>query len=356
MHNYGRLMTVVTCVLAFAAAAAAQLGDAAPVAYVTVVTGDGATRGPSGPAFPDGMATFGDRNNGLRPGESVVTGENGAAVVWLPDYRIVIHLGSSTELAFAEVSGLNNDVPVSLTVVAGRMHVVRKPSDNAWLLIGAGTGEVIGYTLSKGASLVAEVDASGVTFTATRGRATFFRGAIPGGPLIGDDGQPIDKLGAALSEGQRASTRAPAAVQGDEDAPRLAWKRMNDDLYQFGVNQSSQWVEQAEKGDFTPVRSESTASARTFGAEVGVPRQTFDQPRTTVTSPAARTPVTAVRAARVNTAQALIGSQIPSSVVIGQRIRRSRIIGNPGTTGSGQIRFNPNAEQLLLLAGRSGRR
>lgn len=356
MQGYGRLLMVVVAVLAGQSAVMAQAGDAGPVAYVTVVRGEGATRGVSGPQFPNTIGDFNDKNSGLRPGESVVTREQGTAVVLLPDYGVVAHLEGSTELKLAEVAARNNDVPVALRILRGRAHIVQKPSDKAWLLVGGGTGDTIGYTLSMGASVLVQVQASGVTFVATGGRATFFNKRIPDGPLIGADGQPIDRTGVDLPESGRITTQKPAAAERDQEMPRLAWKRMNDELYAFGVDHSSQWVEEAEKGDFTPVRSETAASPRAFEAEVGIPRQTFDQPRQAVTTPPGRAALATGVAGQVSPAQQLIGSQIPASVVIGQRIRRSRIIGNPGTTGTGQIRFNPNAVQLIQLAGRPGRR
>jgi len=252
-------------------------------------------------------------------------------------------------------AGLAEDVPAAVKVIKGRVHVVRKSTDNAWFLITGGSGVGNGYTLSKGASLIVEVDAGGVSVTATKGGVTFFRGDLPAGPLIGPGGQPANKNGISVAEGQRVSIQAPQVVD-DRATPQTAWQRVYDDMFAFGVNHSGQWIVQAEKGDFTPVRPEPSAAGLEIRVGVGETRQTFDQPRTTVTAPISGSPVTARATGQVSTARAFFGSGIPSSVLIGQRIRRSRIIGNPGTTGSGQIRFNPNAEQLLLLAGGSGRR
>lgn len=361
MCKYVCLITSLTAVVALSNASLAQIDQSPPVAYVTVLTGSGATRGVSGPSFPTAIRLFNDRNHGLRPGDTVATLDDGTAVVLLPDYKIVVHQDPTTQLQLGDVSTRDNVIPVSLTVIEGSVHVVRKPaaqfqSDKAWLVIAGGTGPAIGYTLSKEASLVIQAGANGVTFTVTGGQATFFSGRIPGGPLIGPDDQPVDKTGVVLTQGQRISTQRPAAAETDQETPRLAWKRMTEDLDQFSLAHSNSWVERAEKGDFTPVRGEAATGAGDFGVEIGKPRQTFDQPRTTVTSPAPRSVVTAVQAPQVTTALSLIGTGNAASVIIAQKLRRSRIIGNPGTAGSGQIRFNPSAERLFELAGRSGRR
>ncbi len=349
------LVLVILVNVLSVAAVLAQSDGGSPVAYVTAVSGEGATRGSNGAAFTNEQEYFSDRNSGLSVGESVVTGEDGAAVLFFPEYQIVAHLSGGTELQVSSASGLRDDVRVALNVVRGRAQIVRSSTDKRWLLIQGGTAAQLGYTLSQGGSLVVEASSAEVSFAVVAGRAFFFSAGIPGGALIGADRMPIDATGKELSVGQRVSTLAPAGVGEEAEMAHTAFAEMNHDLFAFAVQQSGQWVESAEKGDFTPVRPEAAGAAQAFNVQVGIERQSFDQPRQAVTTPVTRATVSTLQA-QVNVAQRLLGSGIPSSVVIGQRIRRSRIIGNPGTAGTGQLRFNPFAEQLIRLAGRPGRR
>ena len=351
MHRYGCLLIGALLLLGWADRAAGQRRGPRFIGYLTVVTGEGATRGESGPAFPPSSDRFTERGNGVRLGETVATLPGASAVVWLPGYRIAVHMESDTVVSMGDIPGLADHVPVAVQLRRGRAHVVRSPSDKTWLMITAGTGEVLGYTLSKGASLVAEAVAAEAAFTVTRGEGAFYRGQVPGEPLIGADGQPVDQTGISLSEGQRVSTQLPTVTES-RPAADATWDQTENDLYAFAIDHSGQWVQRAEQGDFTPVRAESAATPRTFGAEVGIPRQSFDQPRTAVTSPITRTTISTTVTAQRSAVENLLASQIPSSVVIGQRIRRSRIIG----LGNQRIGFNPFAEQLLLLSGRPGLR
>ena len=355
MGKYGRWVLSAMAAGVLCSWANAQPREGDTVGFVTVLVGGGATLGAGGPAYSDDAGKFRESTHGVRVGERVVTGPIGSAVVYLSAYGIVIHIGPDTEVSFAAMTGLSNEVPVVVRVFRGRAQAVRKAADKAWFLFAGGSGTSGGYTLSKGASQIVEVDAESMSVTSTGGEVLFFEGSPPGGALIGDDGEPIDRTGVLVGQGQRVSQRVPE-VKPEPATADAAWGRVLGDMYAFAVHQSGQWVEQAEQGDFTPVRSQPSGAARDLGVQVGETRQSFDQPRTTVTTPISNVTVSAVTTGQVNTARALLGSQIPSSVLIGQRIRRSRIIGNPGTTGSGQIRFNPSAEQLLLLSGGSGRR
>jgi len=335
----------------------AQTDDGSPVAYVTAVGGEGATRGSNGAAFPNKQEYFNDSNSGLSVGERVITGERGTAVLFFPEYQIVAHLSGGTELQVLGAPGLRNDIRVSLNVVRGRSRILRSSTDKRWLLIRGGTAAQVGYTLSQGGTLAVEVGAADVSFAVTAGRAIFFNAKVPGGALIGADRAPVDAAGTELLAGQRISSLAPLGpvdIRQEDEMSRLAFANMNRDLFSFAVEQSGQWVESAEKGDFTPVRPEAAGAAQAFNVQVGLERQSFDQPRQAVTTPITRATVSTLQV-QANVAQRLLGSGIPSSVVVGQRIRRSRIIGNPGTAGTGQLRFNPFAEQLIRLAGRPRR-
>ncbi len=351
MHRFGCWLICAALLFACVEPSAAQRRGEAPVGYVTVVTGDGATRGESGPAFPQAAGEFNQRASGVSAGESISTLPGASAVIWLPAYRIAVHMNSDSLVSLPEIPGLADHVAVSVAVQRGRVHVVRSPSDNAWLLVSAGTEEAFGYTLSKGASLVVEAVEFEAAFTVSRGdEALFFEGPVPSEGLIGGEGEPLDDSGTSLSEGQRVSTQVPTVTESRASAS-AAWDQTEGDLYVFALDQGGQWVARAEEGDFTPVRAEAAATPRTFGAEVGIPRQAFDQPRTVVTSPVTRTTVSTTVTAQRSAVENLLASQIPGSVVVGQRIRRSRIIGTDRRIG-----FNPFAEQLLLLSGRPGLR
>jgi len=234
------------------------------------------------------------------------------------------------------------------------MTLMRPATDKQTIVVVGGTGAESGYTVSSGASVDVVWTDGGAEFTLIRGRATLVAGPVPDSITPNEAGEPAGVPGRSLVVGRTIRTSEPGVAK--EVSLEKVERAMNEHLFAFGVNQSAQWVSRAEQGDFTPVRAETTSTASAFGAQIGATRQTFDQPRTTITVPVGQGNLTRVQTAQVSQAQNLIGSQIPSSVVVGQRIRRSRIIGNPGTTGRGQIRFNPNAEPLLLLSGRPGSR
>ena len=329
-----------------------------PHAVVTALTGGGAFRGVGGPAFPDTDWDYYAFDYVLQPGETIVTADDGAAVLMLPGYETVIHLGdgqSRSELALAEASGLDSGVPLGLTLTAGHALIVRKPSDQRWLLFAGRSAAAEAYVLSRGASFVARADADEVTFSVSHGEVVYFSGP-PAQRLIDEAGELIDRTGVVIPAGQRVSAGAPAQAVPDAESVPQAINRLNDGLYAFGLQKGRQWVEQAEQGDLIPAKGAVRGAARVFAAEVGVPRATFDQPRSVavVTTPRVVTAPTrtALVAAPVvqNVGISLIQSRIPTSVIVGQRLLRTRIIGNPGTSGG--VRANPQAQQLIRLPGR----
>ena len=320
------------------------------MAYVTVVSGSGATRGSGGPAFPMGPRGFSDGASGLAAGESVATLDGGTAVVSLPDYGVVVHLEESSEFSLNELPVLDNCIPVSLTLTNGSAYVTRRRADERWLLVAA-RGGAGGYTMSKGASLTVSADAAGVTFVAVRGDALLFSGDVPQGMLVDESGELKDSAGVLLPEGHHVDTRrqlepspeVPAAL-----SESTAAGHMGDALYALALRASSNWVERAEKGDFTPVRGAARGAPGMFPPEGLAPGFTFDQPRSAVVSPAPRTGTQPLRGQAASPVRALLETRIPTSVVVGQRLARTRIIGSPGTS-AGPIRVNPNVEPLIRL-------
>jgi hypothetical protein len=229
---------------------------------------------------------------------------------------------------------------------------MRKTSQDEWLLISCTSWPA--YTLSKGASIVVSADGAEARFNVTRGSALYFAQAVPEGMLLDAEGQPIDRTGVAIPEGQQVSTRQPQPT-ADAGSSSAASKSLSADLYKFGLGLGDEWVADAEQGDLVPVRGESRAPMEALADAGRVSEPAFDQPRTVVVTPVQRTTRSAVQPVQVGDAvTALRSSGVPTEVVIGQRFVRTRIIGNPGTTGGQQIRANPFAEQLIRLPGSRG--
>ena len=330
----------------FVGADSAQAG--AGPAYVTIVSGDGATRGADGAAFPTkhnefSDDEFADQHNVVTPGDSVVTLEDGSAVLTLPDIGVVVHVERASELQYLPV--LDNDVGASLRLLKGRAHIsTRQPSD-VWVVV-AGGSEGGGYTLSKGASLALSVDANAVTVAVVRGEAYYFAGDVPAGRLLDDAGEPADKTGVLLPQGHHiTSGQALEPVAGVPEAltASTGWQQTTGAAYAFGLK--TQWVAQAAQGDFTPVRGATRGSAAIFPPDVGgAPQFTFDQPRSAAVAPAQAGAPRAVRTQAPSPVRALLATRRPGSVVVAQRLARARFVGSRGG-----IRVNPSVDPLIRL-------
>ena len=326
----------------------------APYAVVTAVTGGGATRGPGGPAFPAEW-NFDSDDHVVRPGQSVVTAADGSAVVMVPEYETAIHVGGDGRPAEFRVTAIEQNehqAPLALHVAAGRAMVVRKSFDRRWLAVGFGGAGGEGYIASRGATFTVEALADGVSVYVSQGEALRFGGAIPvrlAGPA---NAALLDAAGAVVAPGERwSSVEAAAPGEAPGVVPEGA-DLMGRDLFEFGLTKGAHWVKQAEEGDLTPERGDVPGVADAFAEQVGVGRPTFDQPSGGLVIVSPRTTVlttTPVVGVTQNTATALIEQRTPTSVVVGQRFRRSRIIGSPGTS---LIRFNPQSERLIRLPGR----
>jgi len=296
-----------------------------------------------------GSDGFSDFDNGLAAGQSVVTGADGTAVITLPTFGTVIHLEASSEIAVNRLPSLSAEVPVSFALRSGGALVVRRGSEERWFLIAGAAASNQGYALLQGASLVVRVEPDGVTFAGLKGTSLCFQGAVPGGALIAATDKPVAPSGVSLLDGQSVSTKTWAPPATNRLAEGMA-ASMAGAMYSVGLAAGTQWIQQAEQGDLTPVRGAGRGSPELLRGEITA-GLAFDQPRSVVTAPTTRTVTQPIRTAptAVSVAQSRLESGIPSSVVIGQRLRRTRIIGSPGTTGP--IRFNPNAEQLIRLPG-----
>lgn len=355
---WGRFARMVVPIVVLGGPVAWAQAPEGPHAVVTALTGAGATRGPAGEPFPTGLWGEYLQDYVLEPGETIVTGEGGTAVVMLPGYETVVQIGDAigrTHLTLENVPGGDGVVPLSLTLTSGHAYVVRKPDDPHWLVARCRTVTSEGYVLSRGASYAIEVTLRDVILAVTDGQILYFEGQVPA-DLLDAQGEPVSAQGLVARAGERLLPMRQRRPVSDTNMIPTALTRMERALYAFGLDKGAQWVEEAEQGDLTPARSASRGAQRLFAGEVGVPRTTFDQPRSqvVVTSPrVTTTPLrTVTRSLPVvqNTATRLIESHVPTSVVVGSRLRRSRIVGNPGT--SGRVAVNPQAEELIRLPGR----
>ncbi|MBI4718511.1 MAG: hypothetical protein HY763_11945 [Planctomycetes bacterium] len=329
----------------FAAPALAQPDASSPLAVVTALTGTGANRTPPRPEEPSTGVGWG---TDLRSGEHLITSADGTAVITLSEWDTVVHVSAASDVSLELLaSAPAAQVPVAVTVHQGEAAVLRRPSDNRWILVAGGKGAGAGYTLSQRASLLVRADAKAATFTAAAGDAACFAGSPPAAPLVSDAGQLKDQRGTVLLEGQRISTEGLGQPAPDHESGARAASRLGSELYAFALTCGKNWVREAEQGDFTPVRGEARAAPEILRTETS-PEPSFDQPRSVVAAPAPRVVTQRQRVAAVNQARQLIETGIPASVVVGQRLRRTRIVGNPGTSGG--VRVNPNVEQLIQLA------
>jgi hypothetical protein len=333
----------VIAVTALSAVTLGQPEDADTPAFVTVVTGGGAERVRGESSSRIDPAVFSLEQNGLGPGDGIRTVPDGTAIVMLPGASAVAYLEGSTELRVMQPSTPDRGVSVSLIVTKGRVSVVQKLDADRWLLVSAGPAEdkAVSYTLSKGCSLFVDAGAGGVSFAARRGDALYFSGPVPAGALVDASGKPIGTAGTALPQGQRISVQAPDKPVPDKDANIVVPGRHTDDTYSFGLVHSDQWLQRAEEGDFTPVRAATRGAPEVLMVEME-PSLAFDQPRPVSVAPSPRAAPSAVRTT-ASPAQNLIQSGVPGSVVAGQRYLRSRIIGNPGTVGTGALMVNRSA-------------
>lgn len=334
--------------VALAAPLAAQQGGGGPVAVVTALRGDGAARGEAGEPIRmfDGGGRFQPSAASLKLDEKIVTGPEGGATLSLTNRETVIHLSHQTTCSFFTHRGLADDVGGFAHVHHGRAEVLSKRSDNRWMVTAGGNGPSGGYMLSQGASFVVQVEGDVVTISVIQGEGWAFRGAIPAGTLLDESGAPRDHGGVRIAAGQRVVLGAAEAEPDAQADATRGGERRRQDVYAFALTCGGNWLHRAEQGDFTPVRGESRGPSDLVRGEVST-ELAFDQPRTPVLATVPRVVTQPLRSALVNPARALIESGIPTSVVVGQRLRRTRIIGNPGTTGP--IRVNPNVEPLIRL-------
>ena len=341
---------VAMMVVSFPGASWGQADPSEPLAYVTALTGGGATHGVGGRPFEFGEFLTADES-GVKDGESVVTAADGTALLTLPGFGTAVLLAGSTEVVLSNRTDLARYVPVRITVRSGRAFMIRKQADDRWIAFEAVGPTGRAYTVSKQASLTAAVSQEGIVFGSVEGQAAFFSGAMPDDPLVNEAGSLIDRPDQMIEPGTSLRTQQLQKPVRDDDNRTAALNDMDKNLYNSGIQHGGRWVADAEEGDFTPVRAEARSTPEFFGSELSA-GLAFDQPRSSVVSSTSGATTEPLRVPTRSVAEGLLASGVPGSVIIGQRLKRSRIIGNPGTA-SGSIRFNPQAEQLIILTGRS---
>lgn len=145
-----------------------------------------------------------------------------------------------------------------------------------------------------------------------------------------------------LPESDPAIAVGGSALAAD---PRQRFAVMNQIIEPLTVSTlsdaASSWIARAEQGDFTLVAPPGTpAEAVVTSLSVRAP---VDQAvlSTPLTAAAANSPVVSAVGTPTRV-QSLLTSGNPASVVVGVRLQRTRIVGNPGTDGQGAgLRFNP---------------
>ncbi|MCK4658223.1 MAG: hypothetical protein KAV82_01760 [Phycisphaerae bacterium] len=352
------VVSVVVLVTALVGSVATAQGPQEAHAVVTAL-GWGPASGDDGRVFE--VAAWKDlQENRLTAGQSITTALGGTAALMLPGYDTVLHLGdrsSRSELKFIKIPALARHVPLGLALVQGRMLVVQKPGDGQWLLVALGPESAPGYVLSREGTFLIEAGEQEVTVAVSQGEVVYFSGH-PGQVLVDNQGRLIAPGGMAIPVGQRFSTKTPEALVADAISVSQSTAQMRETLYAFGLKKGEQWVERAEEGDLIPALGKIRGVARVFSADIGG-QDLFDQPRSTVMVSTPRVAVvltgTALGVSSAgNVGLALATSRNPGNAVVGQRLMRTRIIGNPGTAAG--IRFNPQSLQLISLAGTKPRR
>ncbi len=320
-----------------------------PVGYVTVLTGAGAARLDSGGPVQLDRLEFLPEENGLELGEGVATAPQGTAVVVMARYGATAYLQSDSRLNLREAPAQASRVDLVLQLSEGRASVVRKASAAGAVVVAGESDAAAGYVILRAGSIVVTALGATVTFAVEHGTATFFPGSVPDAAMIDPSGKPLDASGLTLHAGQGITTQAPTEVTPyDAESVATVSAEMHNDMYAFGIEQSTQWVKRAEQGDFTPVRAgRGRAAVELVGTDFA-PSQAFDQPQQLLAATAPLGRPVAVTRAVISPAQSLVESGIPGSVIAGQRFRRSRIVGNPGT---GALIVNPSAEVLIRIAG-----
>lgn len=352
MSNF--LKTCVCCGVAVATLAVpvGVFGQDAPVGFVTVVGGNGAERVTPDGATPIVAGAFSIEENELVPGAGVRTlGPDGTAVVVLPGLGVVVSLEPASEIRLETRAASDTTVSLLIRVVVGQVSIVQGTDSSRWIVVegGSKTAGLAAYTLSKGAALHVQVATDTVSFASRRGQALVYLDHAGAQALIDSSGNPTDASGVTITQGERRSIHLAGPPTVDRGSDEVVPYGLAADVERLALAQSARWLEDAEQGDFTPVRSGARGAPELLSTGFE-PALVFDQARPVLTSPTSRPADTAIRA-NFDPAQALSQSGTPGTVVAGQRFRRSRIVASPGTSATGTLVVNPSSRPTFTLAG-----
>lgn len=255
------------------------------------------------------------------------TAEANQASFYLTDggSEMGLYLDADTSLAL----GPAGDARRRMKIARGKAVINFISRDNRPLVVSLPDGWL---RLEFGLAVVS-VSEAGVKVVLAKGLAARFAGEVPeGDPLAARDGEPLVETPAAGEEASALIERLTRA--GLSDAP-------------------SDWLAKAESGDLIPTPqpgqpAQQVAASFSAGKPVDQPVGVNASTLVTGTSVAAN-----VTSPIVTQAQSFLISQNPATVLVGARLERARIIGNPGTSGvNSGIQFNPQVRGPLGLIGR----
>ena len=224
------------------------------------------------------------------------------------------------------------------------------------------------YTATDGVPLTIVTEAGGVHLhdgtlrvVAAADRSIFLLAEGKGSAFAGDPPPPAD--GTTLDPGpggqnQAEVTRSPPQVETAERPNALRQMRDSIDRAHAVALRAARarWLLLAVAGDIEP----SVKVGEPVDAVVGALAATSSVTQPTVAAVITASPATtsAFGAPTVTSrAQTLLKSGNAASVIVGARLQRTRIVGNPGTAGGRTgVRFNPDVRAPLRLSSTSQRR
>lgn len=273
--------------------------------------------------------------------DKLVTPSAGGVWLTLREKRGVVQLMGDSSASFLPLEVDEQSISLRFVMERGRATVMSRSSDNRPMVVVAGGGETGGWALVRGGSVTVDVSASDVTLSARSGEVLVYKGVVPDVSPLNADGTPVNPPALTLAPGESISfadmAKGPAVAVAESEGTGL---------YAMALRKADFWVAKAEQGDFTPQRVEARGGGGTFLEQTST-GFSFDQARPPV-AVVTRTNTVIVTNIRVNPAEALVASRVPTSVVVGQRFLRTRIIGNPGS-GDSSLSANPFAGRLIVL-------
>jgi hypothetical protein len=318
-------------------------------AYVTIAHGEQVDR--LSPGVPERRPIgniFTADNNRISPGERLQTGANSKAMLVIPGYDAVIYLEPSSELGLIEPPTAERGVGVHVVVSSGRATIVRGTSATHWMVI---SGEPAvpakaAFVLTRNATLRVDIRRDSVSFTGVKEKAWHGVGVLPDRALLDASGELVAAGLTPLGQGQQVVTPMPAVAIPSETPGVLLPAEALRVVADFSRTQSGLWVESAETGDFTPMRSAGRESPALLQPSELVLRYDQARPGTPRTSTRAST---AVVQAAPNPAQTLAESSSPGTALAGARFISSPVV---GSSASGALSFNRFFRPRFVLAGR----